>query len=401
MSWSRTPDTRPTTPLKTSTGARRVQGSRRRAFQPETRSKPSSSLASRRGISAGSSWRSPSIVTITSPWACANPPVSAAALPKFRRRRTTRTFGARRAAASARRTLPSVEPSSTKTASHWRPARRARPRARRTGARRCAPRCGPGRRRRSRALGIAYAAPVAALPTIEEALALVLERVRPLPPSDVPLEAAARARPRRAGRRRGRPAAVPELRDGRVRRARRRHARDAPDRRPDRRGPALPTARSRRARRWRSRPAGVVPEGADAVVPIEDVRRARQPRRDPRRDEPGAHVRPRGGDVRAGEAFLEAGTRLGPRRSSARWPPPASRGARRAPAPRRDPRHRHRAPPAGRAARARARSTSRTASCSPPSSPGAGAEVERLQPVADDEDAHREALERGLEADCS
>ena len=58
---------RPATVLKIFDGIRRVSGSRRFVFQPETRSYPSSSFASRRGISAGSSCRSPSIVTTTSP----------------------------------------------------------------------------------------------------------------------------------------------------------------------------------------------------------------------------------------------------------------------------------------------------------------------------------------------
>ena len=41
------------TALKIRDGIRRLSGSRRFVFQPETRSKPSSSLASSRGISAG------------------------------------------------------------------------------------------------------------------------------------------------------------------------------------------------------------------------------------------------------------------------------------------------------------------------------------------------------------
>ena len=56
---------------------------------------------------------------------------------------------------------------------------------------------------------------------------------------------------------------------------------------------------------------GVVPEGADAVVPIElatetnghvEIRDAAAP---------GAHVRPLGGDVKSGETVVEAGRRLG------------------------------------------------------------------------------------------
>lgn len=57
---------------------------------------------------------------------------------------------------------------------------------------------------------------------------------------------------------------------------------------------------------------GVVPEGADAVVPLELVEEeggalsVHEPVR------AGANVRPRGGDVEAGGAVLEAGVRLGP-----------------------------------------------------------------------------------------
>ena len=60
-------------------------------------------------------------MTITSPWACANPLVSAAALPKFRRSRTTLTFGCAECSRVSAAKLPSVEPSSTNTASHSAP----------------------------------------------------------------------------------------------------------------------------------------------------------------------------------------------------------------------------------------------------------------------------------------
>jgi molybdopterin molybdotransferase len=55
----------------------------------------------------------------------------------------------------------------------------------------------------------------------------------------------------------------------------------------------------------------VVPDGADAVVPVE------QSARDGDAVElegvaPGAHVRPRGGDAHAGDLVVSAGTRLGP-----------------------------------------------------------------------------------------
>src|SRR6266487_4298121 len=118
MSCNRSPDIRPVTQLKIRERTRRRSGSRRRVFHPETRSKPSSSFASRRGISAGSSWRSPSIVTTVSPWAWSKPATSAAALPKFRRSRTTRTFSAALCRRVSAAKVPSDDPSSTKIASH-------------------------------------------------------------------------------------------------------------------------------------------------------------------------------------------------------------------------------------------------------------------------------------------
>ncbi|HUQ22722.1 MAG TPA: gephyrin-like molybdotransferase Glp [Gaiellaceae bacterium] len=143
---------------------------------------------------------------------------------------------------------------------------------------------------------------------------------------------------------------------------------------------------------------GAVPEGADAVVPVErvvmndnDVEVADSTR-------PGAHVRPVGGDVRAGEPLLEAGTRLGA----------AQIGALAA---------------AGVAVVlcARRPSVAVLSTGTELRKPGevlgpgqiyesngpmlasafesAGALVESLGPVADDEQAHRDALERGLAAD--
>ena len=55
---------------------------------------------------------------------------------------------------------------------------------------------------------------------------------------------------------------------------------------------------------------GVVPEGADAVVPIEVVEEADDGLRVAAPVAPGANVRERGGDVRAGETVLEPGVVL-------------------------------------------------------------------------------------------
>jgi molybdopterin molybdotransferase len=143
---------------------------------------------------------------------------------------------------------------------------------------------------------------------------------------------------------------------------------------------------------------GVVPEGADAVVPIEVVRELDGRVEIPDPTERGAHVRPRGGDVHAGEAFLDAGTRLGPPQLGAL----AAAGVASVQAARRP-----------RAAiLATGTELRRPGESLAPGEiyesngillaaqlAGAGAEVERLQPVADDEDAHREAVAHGLEAD--
>src|SRR5207237_1733893 len=57
---------------------------------------------------------------------------------------------------------------------------------------------------------------------------------------------------------------------------------------------------------------GVVPEGADAVVPIERVTLDGNYVEMPEAAAAGANVRPRGGDVVMGDVVVEAGGRLGP-----------------------------------------------------------------------------------------
>jgi molybdopterin molybdotransferase len=56
---------------------------------------------------------------------------------------------------------------------------------------------------------------------------------------------------------------------------------------------------------------GVVPEGADAVIPLEHVEESEGEIRLGGRVAAGANVRPRGGDARAGETILEQGATLG------------------------------------------------------------------------------------------
>jgi molybdopterin molybdotransferase len=142
---------------------------------------------------------------------------------------------------------------------------------------------------------------------------------------------------------------------------------------------------------------GVVPAGADAVVPIEDAKE-----RDGEVELPavaaGAHVRPAGGDIRAGSIAGRGGSVVGPARLAAI----AASGAA--------------AVVCGRRPRVAVLTTG--TELRPPGatlaegeiyeSNGpmlrallrlAGADVDVLRPVADDEDAHRDALSRALAAD--
>ena len=60
-------------------------------------------------------------MTMVSPSAWANPAASAVDLPKLRRRRTTRVFAVRACSLVSAANVPSVEPSSTNTASQGSP----------------------------------------------------------------------------------------------------------------------------------------------------------------------------------------------------------------------------------------------------------------------------------------
>ena len=143
---------------------------------------------------------------------------------------------------------------------------------------------------------------------------------------------------------------------------------------------------------------GVVPPGADAVVPIERVSQTDNTVTIPDPAETGSNVRPRGGDVRVGDVVLEAGTRLGAVHLGAL----AAAGIAH--------------PVCSRRPRVAVLTTgTELRAPGEPLAPGeiyesngailaaqlatTGAEVERLAPVADDEQAHRDAIARGLEAD--
>jgi molybdopterin molybdotransferase len=143
---------------------------------------------------------------------------------------------------------------------------------------------------------------------------------------------------------------------------------------------------------------GVVPEGADAVIPFEYVVDHDNSVGIRDRVDPGANVRPRGGDVGAGDTVVEAGMRLGPAQLGAL----AAAGV----------------GEVACARRPRASVLMTGTELAPPGRPlglgevyeangvilaaqleSAGAVVERLPAVADHEAAHREALGRGLESD--
>lgn len=143
---------------------------------------------------------------------------------------------------------------------------------------------------------------------------------------------------------------------------------------------------------------GAVPEGADAVVPIERVTEHGDCVHVSEAARAGQHIRPRGGDVREGELVVGSGERLGPAQIGAL----AATGI--------------------AAVRCSVRprvavlaTGSELRSAGEPLASGqiyesnramiaavlaaAGADVELLPVVEDDENAHSAALQRGLEAD--
>lgn len=143
---------------------------------------------------------------------------------------------------------------------------------------------------------------------------------------------------------------------------------------------------------------GVVPEGATAVVPVERVVQSENSVEIADAVEQGAHVRPRGGDVTAGQVVVGRGVLLGAPQLGAL----AAAGVAQVVCARRP----------------RVIVLATGSELVPPGTPlepgqvyeanalmlaaaveQVGAEVERLPAVADDEKAHREAIERGLEAD--
>ena len=238
---------------------------------------------------------------------------------------------------------------------------------------------------------------MAELLSIEQAQRLILERARPLPSERVPLdEAAGRVLAEDARAAVDLPPFASSAMDGfAVRSA------DTPG--------TLPVAFRIAAGRPAERPlapgeamgistGGVVPEGADAVVPLEVVVDRDNDITIDGAVQPGANVRSQGGDLGAGDMVVPAGVPL----NAARLGALAAAGV---------------AEVVCGAAPSAAVLATGTELRRPgePLAPGevyeanslilatqlasAGASVERLASVADDEDAHREAIERGLEHD--
>ena len=238
---------------------------------------------------------------------------------------------------------------------------------------------------------------VAGLLTVDEALARVLARVRPLPAETVPLEEAAeRVLAEDARALTDLPRFASSAMDGFALRSA-----DTPGALPivARIAAGRPAARAlEQGEAMGIATGGVVPEGADAVVPIERATEEDDAVVVPEHASVGINVRPRGGDIESGGVALTAGTILSPSRLAAL----AAAGIAE---PRCAARPRVAIVTTGTELR---RPGEALAAGEIYESNGlmlaaqfgaAGAVVERQASVADDEGAHRTALEEGLEAD--
>jgi molybdopterin molybdotransferase len=238
---------------------------------------------------------------------------------------------------------------------------------------------------------------MAQLLSLADAQAAVLARVRPLPAEDVPLDAAA-GRVLAAGVHASvdLPPFPSSAMDGFALRAA-----DTPGRLPivGRIAAGRPVDRALRpGEAMAIATGGVVPDGADAVVPIEVVVEEDNSVTVPVGVGHLDNVRPRGGDVAAGDVVLERGARLGVAQIGAI----AAVGVGRVRCSRR-PRVavlttgtelRRPGEPLAAGQIYESNGTMLAAALS-----SAGAEVRRLESIEDDPAAHRRALEQALEAD--
>jgi molybdopterin molybdotransferase len=238
---------------------------------------------------------------------------------------------------------------------------------------------------------------VTALLALEDAQRRILARVVPLPAEQIALgEAAGRVLVEPATARVDLPPFDASAMDGFALRSA-----DTPGRLPvvERIAAGRPASRALRAGEAMGIATGAaVPAGADAVIPLEHVVDHDNEIEIGERVQTGANLRPRGGDLRAGEVVVPAGVRLGPAQlgalaaagiadiSSTTRPRAAvlSTGSElRRPGEELEPGQIYEANSVLLAAQLES----------------AGAVVEQLDAVADDEEAHRAALGRGLEAD--
>ena len=234
--------------------------------------------------------------------------------------------------------------------------------------------------------------------SLEEAQRRILARVTRLPTEEVPLaEASGRVLAEPATSRVDLPPFDASAMDGFAV-----QARDAPGRLPvvERIPAGRPARRElRHGEAMGIATGGVVPAGADAVIPLEEVAESDNEIEIGGAVDEGTNVRPRGGDLRAGSVVVAAGVQLGPAQlgalaaagvaeiTTARRPRAAvlvTGSELRSPGEPLEPGQIYEANGVILAAQLRS----------------AGAEVEILEPVADDEVAHRAALEAGLQADA-